>query len=572
MDAVYSPEEVLSGKRQFSFSDSRSPFGPADYQRDRMPSSAWNTGNTPTSTNFRARDRGSLAIAPDQHFPTATSYPTSVKPFWSDFEDPPPAKRQKLDTILSSMEPIDVLAEDLDGYYASIHPELCLLPEDRAIAVKIIQKAAVPFQYWFYSTLNQIPSENSFHHKMRSESDSKQPGERPVNKGSNKVDPIQEEILDLLISPEYQTNAADWLLWVWASTIRAVLTELNLPLTFSKSIGRTRMLEQAADHVKWFKDVAILNDPIIPDIDNSVVKGLSEKAWNIILTLDRYHSLATGGGATRWSMDAALDIDTCKDLAPITDLICMASNPLVVNIMILQARPTQADSQWARFAPFSTSRWVAYCAKDAGLDQEDLTVRKLKVFYSLILSYFMQAWMPDNIIRPTSELAVLILQSNPAPANKGYVYSLLDMHIFAVTAFTLIEFLNADADPDFILYAKDALGLIQTALEQKVQIYSQAKSELPTTPQPHGLLRDANGHLLDGVSWMEVLLKYIQDKSKAGWWGEKEGDDPNRPSPHQALHNVSELLKKGYLVVLANMAQHYAEKGAANEQAEASAA
>lgn len=104
-ESSYSPDEVLSTKRNFSFSDNRgNPFAQPQFSdRERMPSTGgWS--NTSGGGHFRPRDRySSIAIAPDQ-VPDAMMVdgPSNVninynKPFWAqgDIMDRP-SKRQRL--------------------------------------------------------------------------------------------------------------------------------------------------------------------------------------------------------------------------------------------------------------------------------------------------------------------------------------------------------------------------------------------------------------------------------------------------------------------------------------------
>jgi hypothetical protein len=113
-ESSYSPDEPMSLKRHFSFSEARSnPFAqPQFMNRDRMPSTGgWS--NTSNLSGVRTRGRCSVAVAPDQ-LPEVALVPNGQpavnysKPFWAQ-EEGPPAKRQK--TVTEDEQNVEHLVE-----------------------------------------------------------------------------------------------------------------------------------------------------------------------------------------------------------------------------------------------------------------------------------------------------------------------------------------------------------------------------------------------------------------------------------------------------------------------------
>ena len=101
----YSPEEIMSARRDFSFSDGKNnPFAQPHFNdRERMPSmGGWS--NASGGATHKLRDRfSSVAVAPDQLGDAPTSNgPTAAvtnlsKPFWAREDlNEPPSKRQRL--------------------------------------------------------------------------------------------------------------------------------------------------------------------------------------------------------------------------------------------------------------------------------------------------------------------------------------------------------------------------------------------------------------------------------------------------------------------------------------------
>jgi hypothetical protein len=123
---VFSPDDSmqLSLKRTISLPEGKNPFAqPQFMNRDRMPSTGGWSINSGGQGSRSQGPRGSIAIAPDQHFPdmamtTNGQYFDLSKPFWAqDVEHVErPSKRQKMgnqDTMADSLTPPAEIETDL---------------------------------------------------------------------------------------------------------------------------------------------------------------------------------------------------------------------------------------------------------------------------------------------------------------------------------------------------------------------------------------------------------------------------------------------------------------------------
>ena len=506
-DHVYSPEEVMSGRRQFSFSEVKNPFAPADYQRDRMPSiGTWNVSSTSTPAETKARDRASLAIAPDQHLPLVT-YPPFVKPPWSEFEEPPPAKRQKVNSTTSNIEPIIIEAKHFDKYYELLHRELHLLP-DVEITVRILQQASPPLQHWFCQVVNGIGSESRDPASKRDHTSDR----------SNDVDLLATEDLVRYVLPATprmpsKEEMIDKLILVWAAIILSTQLDCDLQEMFTGDYAKANLLRLAYSSTEALQKIDDASIEGVEGFDMRVLRQQLSKARNISVTLGRLHSF--GMTANEFVHFDSFDVQSEPGMRPHINFICLASNPFAHITAAFQTRTAPPDAVYASTMEYSSATLAALFADQAGMQQEDITVRQVKLFFDLLLARLLYDGLPHKIITPAARLADLLPQISFNP--------IISMHMYIVTVFTIIEYLNAyNNDSDFVVIAEHALDTLQTALTQMSDDGRRQHN-----------------------SWNAVLLRYLNDSRKQGW------------ATQQGAYNFGELLRKGYLLILRNISLKY---------------
>ena len=511
-DHVYSPEEVMSGRRQFSFSEGKNPFAPADYQRDRMPSiGPWNVNNTPTSAGTKSRDRGSLALAPDQHLPLV-AYPPFIKPPWSEFEEPPSAKRQKLDSTMINLEPIALEPKHFNKYYEMLHGELDMLP-DVEITIRILQQASPPLQRWFRQVVDGIGS-------VKGDAASKPDH---TNERSNGVDTLATDDLVRYVSPATPPNPSkedmiDRLIFIWTAIILSTELDYDVKEMINGDYSRANLLRLAYSTTVALQKIDAASIEGVEGFDMRILSQQLSKAHNTSVALGRFHSF--GMATDEFVHFDSFDIQSEAGMRPHINLICLASNPLAHITAALQTRSIPPDAVYASTMEYSSATLIALFADQAGLQQEELIVRQVKLFFDLLLARLLYDGLPHKIITPAARLADLLPQT---PSNP-----IVSMHMYTVAVFTIIEYLSVyNNDSDFVAIAEHALDTIQTAL-------TQLNNESQT-------LRS---------SWNVILLRYLDDSRKQGWHAQ------------QGVYNFGELLRKGYLLILRNMALKYEAEAA----------
>lgn len=160
-DAPFSPDEDPAQRRQTSISQQRSPF--ADFTRDRFPSiGGWNS-NSQIIT--QPRDRGSIAIPPDQLGPPQ---PASARSSRSRWVNQIVVLSEKTKTPAETEETAKLLdTTNMDPYYEYVHRQCTILPE-KTKTVEILKIASKAYVLAFSGAMKLLP--------QRKKDDSSLPG------------------------------------------------------------------------------------------------------------------------------------------------------------------------------------------------------------------------------------------------------------------------------------------------------------------------------------------------------------------------------------------------------------
>ena len=553
-DMTYSPDDPMSGKRQFSFSsDARNPFAPTDYRRERMPSAGGAWSNV-FPASLVPRDRGSLALAPDQRLPGAVSIP-----LWGDVEDlePPPAKRQKTDTDSQSVK---VESAHITNYEDAIHPNFPLLPNRETTSNKILAPAQDTESLKVFATIvSLLPSGRTTQRNGNS-------ANIFVPSGLFASAADLSSSLEHLIreTPTNRTNNENIIL-MWSCTLLALQREYDVRTNRSDLSFATRsnLLKTAMELAEYSLED---KDPII--------RNAAKQAKTLTNIMTRFDWFASGA-ERNWSKTGFKDFRSIPALSrdeytlllpghPNAAFLVRATRSFKLMQTLIQS-PIPSDSEFALQAlndsmELSLSDCLDAPDTPAGIYDNTFFVRQVFEYIRLIQSPYHSRPMPPMVImQHACQLAKLLAEENegPNPADNPFRYNLIDYHLFTITVITLLAFLDKVPDAPACHYAEEALSKLQPAIEQKLATYQDAikKREQEGGRYPEFFGKDAEGKEIQNRTWMEALLEIIDDRSKEKWAISKESAQAQGGQAGQAfLEDFLALVRTGYGRVLAGYA------------------
>ena len=545
-ESLYSPDDPMSLKRNFSFwGDARNPFAASEFQRDRIPSVGGTWVNSPTSAGIRLRDRGSLALAPDQALPS-TSYPKSSTPYWRTAEatESRPAKRQKLDPKPSNLK---LESKHVDRYYEVVHPELPLLP-DLDTTLNITQSATYPFQTFFAVSIKLIPATD------------KHDDEPP--------DAVDQAVLDLfskwnsvwdffsasILESPSKRSAEDNLIFVWACVLLAVHAEYNMRGVAGGTTSRVGFLKQAMDLTTFLQE----NDGDGDDTGKGPLSTgtetfsqLVDTARNLTLTLAKFNALASA--SMEWVLPEYFNIthDGIQALPQNAGFLASLANVVSQAILEVQTLLAPQNPLNIQMKQVILSQVQLCTSLVPGMSRDLPICRQAALFFALVLSRYHYFPVPASVLAPAAQLAEELSQAADPAGSGPTSYKPLDVHMFTLTTITLLEVLSAVPDATILAIAEQALNTIQPVIERKVELYHNYKSSLEKDEK--WFEDDEEEGAGDGQSWMEILLKHIQDRRKVGWISATSANGGPALAGNVTVA-FDQLLRTGYLKVLANLA------------------
>ena len=549
---AFSPDESTP-RRHFSFNDSRNPFAPVEFQRDRIPSTgAW--GNI--APGLRPRDAGSLAIAPDQSMPGSSSHQTnqdglrvseSVKPFWVGVESPPPPKRPRLDDQYAKLEPFNLNEAHLNKYYRHVHPLFALLPDAEAVS-RIVHQASPVLQHSFAVAIALMgnfengSATNGNHADTTSQfsNSSAQPlkHELPTTAFED-----FEELASNVASVAQQggpDTISGRLLCVWTLILLAAACDSDISHVQGSMTTKTDLINSSLRMIDQLR--ATESTTFVDNMDPSQLSQIVQQSFNCACLLSKLHDLGLGSGLQELSVADRQSKDTMVGYADITKVpaeagfLAHSSNTVGMVSCLLHLDPySPVGAQVKRILAFSLFEDTLKRYPPLTLDSP--IVHQTKLFLDLLMSRY-----PDNESSPmlvqmkATQLTELLTSQSMTVAP----FNPLDMHCWSIATITFCEFVIHAKSEVYTKPAVENLSRLKAALQNRSEAFhntygfswfwSEAKAAADEYRMSH---------------WADCLLNMIDDVGGRSMpLSEGAGDNA------AVLPNLSLLLAQGWFRVL----------------------
>jgi hypothetical protein len=539
-EGMYSPDDPMSLKRNLSFSDgSRNPFAASEFQRDRIPSVGGAWTNSPTSAGFRPRDRGSMALAPDQTLPP-TSYPRPAPPYWaSAATEQPPAKRQK--RSVDHVSSVKIESKHVDKYYEVIHHEFPVLP-DLDTTLNVAHAASPEYQLLLAASISLIPA---------TEQDE---GEDAVEKAVSNLFPSSSELWDKVSAHMREEpssrSAEDNLLLAWSCAMLAIHCEYKVTGVLGGPGTQHKLIKEALDLSR-----ALSGDEIkSKDVDKATFADLVLRVKTLTLVLAKLYALGSASVDFVNVEYYLLDLEWAyRNLPANVALIASCANTMSMAIVQVQNYLQSNDPTNIMNKTLVTQQLTLSLALIPNINKSSPAYRQASLFFQLLLSRYHYIPLAAAVLAPAAQLAEELAQSAD-PAGTGHtVWKPLDIHIYTLTTITLLEVLAAVPDAGLLAIAEEALNTIQPVLERKVETYHVYKSKVVKSEK----WNEGDDEGTSERSWMEVLLNHVAERRQVGWNQSNGGANGVGAlvGPNNSMNVAFDaLLRTGYLKVLSGFA------------------
>lgn len=542
-DQLYSPEEQTSFKRNFSFSDQRSPFANPDFNRDRIPSVGGWPVSSPQTSGFRLRDRGSLAIAPDQQHPHVL--PQLGKPFWaSELDGQPPAKRQKIDT--SSVASPEYDSHLLKNYYQNVHPCMPLLSESE-ISISIVSKASSVLQHAFCAAADFLAPPSS----TSKEDQGSRASPTTVFKSR---DDLGEFIYSTFRENPDSRSKEDNLVFLWIQMMVAVEAENDIRRLRGGPLPKAILIKQVIE-LGWH---CIQKEyQLSPDDTSAITKGYRDclaKVWYCGGILARLHALAVGSANP---IPAIRDSPLPRPPNVFTEanaFVSLSAVCLQTLIPVIQTKfPPTHDNSLANVALRDTVLVMLDTILHTTRNDTDMQTisSNIQLFFQLLLSRHTELHQPTDVLRSAIALSEALCNQAGSSTDR-HLYNPFRMHFFTLTTITLLEFSSDGVSKSLSKTASTSLNNLAILL---VQIADHSESDNQEERQ-NGEENSASDQVKRPIHWADALLSMIEKRKRATnevvMNGNGNSDAYSHETNEQAVAvDFTMLLRYGYLTVLA---------------------
>ena len=398
-------------------------------------------------------------------------------------------------------------SKHLDKYYEVVHPELSLLP-DLDTTLNIVNSATSRFQTFFAVSVELIPGTGN---------DADQSADA-VKSAVSDAFPNLTSVWSFFTtaaaeSPE-KRSAEDNLLLVWACILLAAHAEYKMTGIAGGAFGRSSFIKLAMDLTASLQENEGAEEKVPAQTEPELFKGLVQQARNVNIILAKVHALGTA------SMDFVspdtfnISVDDIQALPPNSGFQASLSN--VMSMVTLEVQNLLVPTSPVNIAMknliiFQLQGCIGIVP---GITRDMPMCRQATLFIELVLSRYHYIPLAAFVLAPAAQLAEELAQAAEPVSTGPIVYKPLDLHMFTLTTITLLEVLFSVPDAGMLAMAEQALNTIQPVLERKAESYHNYKSSLEKS---ESWFQNDEEDAGDGKSWMEVLLKHIDERRKVGW-------------------------------------------------------
>ncbi|KIW15776.1 hypothetical protein PV08_05826 [Exophiala spinifera] len=540
---AFSPDDA-NPRRQFSFPDTRSPFTPSDFQRDRIPSTgAW--GNIAPS--LRSRDTGSLMIAPDQSMPgnlsnqEAVRMAESVKPFWSEVDSPPPQKRPRLDDAYAKLEKFDLSEDYFNRYYTYVHPRFALLPEVDSV-MKVVSKAVPAIQHAFTLSIELLVSSQNDSAVNGNQSDEISVASHRRSLPTTAFEDIQE-LTTYVVSVEQDAasnTVPDNVTCLWTLLLLAAACDSDVNQIAGPNATKNDLLASSLRVIHLFKskDTQLVAD----EMGAEQIDGIVRQAFSCQCLMSKLYDLSSGSYARTLSPQETQaketmvgPADTAKMPAEAAFLMQSSNIITMVTCLLHLDASSFAGAQVKRILTFGLFENTLKSSPTLSLDSP--VVRQVKLLLELLTARYPDTdFSPMIVLMKATQLTECLTTDSPAYPN----FSPLDMHCWSLATITFCELAMHAKSDMYIKPALENMQILKSALQQK--------SELFRKQYGYAFFWSPEKSVADGYRmshWTDCLLNMIDDvTARSSTLGEGANDDT------LVLPNFSLLLVQGWFRAL----------------------
>ncbi|KIW45041.1 uncharacterized protein PV06_03462 [Exophiala oligosperma] len=541
---AFSPDEATT-RRNFSFPDPRSPFAPADFQRDRIPSTgAW--GNVAPS--LRSRDTGSLAIAPDQPLPESVSsqeavkmVAESVKPFWSEIDSPPPPKRARLDDTYAKLEKFDISEKHLNNYYTHVHPHFALLPQANSV-IELVSNSVPAMQHAFALSIELLDSSHNESAVNGNQRDQPSAPSHRRDLPTTAFDTFHDlTIFVVSVAQDAASNTLpDNLTSLWTLLLLAAACDSDVNQITGPKATKNDLLASSLRVIHHLKPrvTHIVTDEMDADQIDEIVK----QAFSCQCLMSKLHDLSSGSYARPLTPLELQDkeamvgpADTAKMPAE-AGFLAQSSNIITMVTCLLHLDSYSfSGSQAKRILTFGLFENTLKSSPTLSLDSP--FVRQVKLLLELLTARYPDTeFSPMIVLLKATQLADFLTTEAATYPH----FSPFDMHCWSLATITFCELaMHAKSD----VYTKPALEnmlRLKSALQQKSEFFhKQYGYAFFWSPEKSVADEYRMSH------WADCLVNMIDDvTARSSTLGEGANDDT------LVLPNFSLLLMQGWFRAL----------------------
>ena len=494
------------------------PFPRSEYSRDRIPSVGW--GAYSTTSIVRPRASGSLAIAPNETFPSSIQNDPNLKvqirdnskSLLGEIFHSRPAKRQRTLGPEDNMHPPPTIDEAfMAKYYEQYHEQLALLPAlDKILAV--VKAADVGIQHAFATVIELLAD-------LRPQ---------PVVNGNHDTEMNLDPAINLprktLISPQFQTydGLQDYVFGQAVGSTSGQLTEEeNLSLVWILTL-LAMSCENDMIHVRDNGTRAKSNFLYYGRIVLNRVEGGNnnpgrrtqypdevKQAFNCLSALAKYHAMGHALPVSTFIPPPALHHVECDAKAlPFNSTYFVSSSNLLTLLSQVMLPNADNNSQLRSvLAGCLEDHFQLHFSLFEG-SMSDATIPKqvhclIKLFLASVTPYFVEGLETHayhvsvmNTLQWTDGLTTILIQDAQAHAAAPR-YNPLDMHTWSVAAIMLALFVVDVSDKALADFAAKRLEALRVELEKKAAAFHKN----------HGLEWFYGGAM---EHWADVLLAMVE--------------------------------------------------------------
>ncbi|EXJ95198.1 hypothetical protein A1O1_00317 [Capronia coronata CBS 617.96] len=450
-------------KRTFSFNEPR-PFAQSDFQRDRIPSSgAWglHSSSSAAAPANRPRDRGSLAIAPDQANPASgplESEPTqafeTVDPNWPAPETSPPPKRRQLEPS-ANLQPFKMETTFLNRYYKQVEPLFPLLP-DAATVVKVIAQAP-EFSHAFAVAVELFPYAND-DVTVNGDHDNGPSNASPEMNGDRTKRALSPDLFQnytglaaymaeqMKEDPQSRTEDEN-LACLWTFLLLALESDNDIRTIEKVPMSKSELLQYSLVTLAHLRSGGSFSSEDDTIKDRAQFDRIVKQAYNCAFVLAKYHSLSIGiGGLDLAAMGDQLligQVAATECVTPEAAFIAESTTAVGYAYGALFGTEGQGKEMAIFFIKTLIRPTLANTVERfSQLGEENPIVQQVMNFVDSLTVRVHRRMLDVDIMKTCAGMsAALASEAAASPENK-HRFNPLDVHVSALLVITLCDFVN----------------------------------------------------------------------------------------------------------------------------------